>query len=182
MPTINEILGVTPSSPVSGDVLSVLDTGTDYDAMDKEYLGGNTWSNIFGIATDHMQKSLYGGLGVIADKLDDYLPENAASLKQYAEEGKQYELQSLAYRPEPTRSVEITEAWKDIKKEADEGDVVEEKALSRILKLEDDLADAKLEIKSLTKQLNEPILKDNVETLDKEQVVAKGTYNPLDAI
>ena len=85
----------------------------------------NSWSNRFGIATDHMQKSLYGGLGVIADKLDDYIPENAASLKQYAEEGKQYELQSLAYRPEPTRSVEITEAWKDIKKEADEGDVLE---------------------------------------------------------
>jgi hypothetical protein len=42
MPTINEILGITPSSPVSGDVLSVLDTGADYDAMDKEYLGGKT--------------------------------------------------------------------------------------------------------------------------------------------
>jgi len=125
MPTINEILGVTPSSPVSGDVLSVLDTGTDYDAMDKEYLGGNTWSNIFGIATDHMQKAMYGGLGVIADKLDDYLPENAASLKQYAEEGKQYELQSLSYRPQPTRTAEITEAWKDIKKEMGEGDVLE---------------------------------------------------------
>ena len=125
MPTINEILGVTPSSAVSGDVLSVLDTGADYDAMDKEYLGGNTWSNIFGIATDHMQKSLYGGLGVIADKLDDYLPENAASLKQYAEEGKQAELRQLLSRPEPTRSVEITEAWKDIKKEMDEGDVLE---------------------------------------------------------
>ena len=85
----------------------------------------NSWGNRFGIATDHMQKSMYGGLGVIADKLDDYLPENAASLKQYAEEGKQTELQQLLSRPEPTRSVEITEAWKDVKKEMDEGDVLE---------------------------------------------------------
>ena len=68
---------------------------------------------------------MYGGLGVIADKLDDYLPENAASLKQYAEEGKQTELQQLLSRPEPTRSVEITEAWTDIKREMDEGDVLE---------------------------------------------------------
>ena len=85
----------------------------------------NSWSNIFGIATDHMQKSMYGGLGVIADKLDDYIPESAASLKQYAEEGKQTELRQLLSRPEPTRSVEITEAWTDIKREMDEGDVLE---------------------------------------------------------
>jgi hypothetical protein len=86
---------------------------------------GDTWSNRFGIATDQMQKSMYGGLGVIADKLDDYTPENAAALKQFAEEGKQKELQQLLSRPQPTRSAEITEAWKDIKKEADEGDVLE---------------------------------------------------------
>ena len=33
-----------------------------------------------------MQKSMYGGLGVIADKLDDYIPENAAALKQFAKD------------------------------------------------------------------------------------------------
>ena len=64
----------------------------------------------------------------------------------------------------------------------EESDEVEQKALDRITVLEDDLAEAKTEIKSLIKKLNEPILKDNVETLDKEQVVTKGVNNPLDTI
>ena len=60
---------------------------------------------------------------------------------------------------------------------------IEQKALERISKLENDLAEAKTEIKSLTKKLNEPILKDNVETLDKEQdIQIKGNVSPLDAI
>ena len=76
----------------------------------------------------------------------------------------------------------VAEVEAEVEKPTEEASEVEQKALDRITKLEDDLADAKTEIKSLTKKLNEPILKDNVETLDKEQVVAKGTYNPLDAV
>jgi len=76
----------------------------------------------------------------------------------------------------------VAEVEAEVEKPTEEASEVEQKALDRITKLEDDLADAKTEIKSLTKKLNEPILKDNVETLDKEQIVAKGTYNPLDAV
>ena len=128
-PTPSSTTGVSPvsSQPSGGALADMLlgSTRAGKQLSPVQDTRGNTWSNIFGIATDHMQKSLYGGLGVIADKLDDYLPENAASLKQYAEEGKQAELRQLLSRPEPTRSVEITEAWKDIKKEMDEGDVLE---------------------------------------------------------
>jgi HK97 family phage prohead protease len=76
----------------------------------------------------------------------------------------------------------VAEVEAEVEEPTEEASEVEQKALDRITKLEDDLADAKTEIKSLTKKLNEPILKDNVETLDKEQIVAKGTYNPLDAV
>ena len=76
----------------------------------------------------------------------------------------------------------VAEVEAEVEEPTEETSEVEQKALDRITKLEDDLADAKTEIKSLTKKLNEPILKDNVETLDKEQIVAKGTYNPLDAV
>jgi HK97 family phage prohead protease len=76
----------------------------------------------------------------------------------------------------------VAEVEAEVEEPTEETSEVEQKALDRITKLEDDLAEAKTEIKSLTKKLNEPILKDNVETLDKEQIVAKGTYNPLDAV
>jgi len=74
------------------------------------------------------------------------------------------------------------EAEAEPEPEAEAEGEVEQKALARITKLEKDLDKAKTEIKSLTKKLNEPILKDNVETLDKEQVAIKGNVSPLDAI
>ena len=105
--------------------------------------------------------------------------------EQPAEEPAQVAEEAPAEEPKAEESAEESEAEAEPEAEEpanEEAADVEQKALDRITKLEDDLADAKTEIKSLTKKLNEPILKDNVETLDKEQVVAKGTYNPLDAI
>ena len=109
MGALDDLIGASPTSPT-------INTPSSY---------GDTWSNRFGIATDQMQKSMYGGLGVIADNLDDYIPETAIALKEFAKAGERKELQQLYSRPQPTRSAEITEAWKDIKKEADEGDVLE---------------------------------------------------------
>ena len=100
MGALDDLIGASPTSPT-------INTPSSY---------GDTWSNRFGIATDQMQKSMYGGLGVIADNLDDYIPETAIALKEFAKAGERKELQQLYSRPQPTRSAEITEAWKDIKK------------------------------------------------------------------
>ena len=59
---------------------------TSIQSIDSD--AGDTWSNRFGIATDQMQKSMYGGLGVIADNLDDYIPETAIALKEFASRRK----------------------------------------------------------------------------------------------
>jgi len=115
----------------------------------------------------------------IVEKKDDEVQE------QPAEEPAQVAEEAPAEEPKAEEPAEESEAEAEPEAEEpanEEAAEVEQKALDRITKLEDDLADAKTEIKSLTKKLSEPILKDNVETLDKEQVVAKGTYNPLDAI
>lgn len=105
----------------------------------------------------------------VIEKKDEEVQE------QPAEEAKEEESTEEA-------TEETTEEVKEETEPEAEAEVVEQKALARIEKLENDLAEAQTEIKSLTKKLNEPILKDNVETLDKEMVKVKGNVNPLDAI
>ena len=115
----------------------------------------------------------------IVEKKDDEVQE------QPAEEPAQVAEEAPAEEPKAEEPAEESEAEAEPEAEEpanEEAAEVEQKALDRITKLEDDLAEAKTEIKSLTKKLSEPILKDNVETLDKEQVVTKGVQNPLDAI
>ena len=116
----------------------------------------------------------------IVEKKDDEVQEQPAEEPApVAEEAPAEESEAEEPAEEPEAEAESEAEEESAEEEAAE---VEQKALDRITKLEDDLADAKTEIKSLTKKLSEPIFKDNVETLDKEQVVAKGTYSPLDAI
>ena len=98
------------------------------DQKDPAYFNpsvANSWGNRFAIATDQMQKSMYQGLGVIADKLYDYDPESSASLKDFSNQGIQRNIEQISRKPQPTRSAEITEAWTDVKREMDEGDVTE---------------------------------------------------------
>ena len=115
-------------------------------------------------------------------KMADKVIENKDEEVQESTEEATEETPAEEAKEEPAEEKADESEEESEEEEADEEDKVEEKALDRITKLEDDLADAKLEIKSLNKKLDEPILKDNVETLDKEQVVAKGKYSPLDAI
>ena len=103
-------------------------------------------------------------------------PEPEATEEAPAEES------AAEAEPEAEANEEAEEDGDDDNGDESNGEI-EQKALERISKLENDLAEAKTEIKSLTKKLNEPILKDNVETLDKEQdIQIKGNVSPLDAI
>jgi len=122
------------SEPTTTDVFSGTGTAGQPDIF-ADILGtgqpvfdpsvANSWGNRFAIATDQMQQSMWSGLGVIADVLQDYSPESAASLKQYSLEGIQRNIEQITSKPQPTRSAEITEAWTDIRREMDEGDVTE---------------------------------------------------------
>jgi HK97 family phage prohead protease len=116
------------------------------------------------------------------EKKDDEVQEQPAEEPAVAEEPVA-DAEPKAEEPAKEEAAEEAEAEDEAEDDAEEeSDEVEQKALDRITALEDDLADAKTEIKSLIKKLNEPLLKDNVETLDKEQVVTKGVNNPLDTI
>jgi len=117
------------------------------------------------------------------EKKDDEVQEQPAEESAVAEEPVA-DAEPKAEEPaEEEAAEEEAEAEDEAEDDAEEeSNEVEQKALDRITTLEDDLADAKTEIKSLIKKLNEPLLKDNVETLDKEQVVTKGVNNPLDTI
>jgi len=111
----------------------------------------------------------------VVEKKDDEVQEEPAPVAEETEAEPEAEPEAEA-EAEP-------EAEESADEPAEEESDVEQKALDRITKLEEDLAEAKTEIKSLTKKLDEPILKDNVETLDKEQEMQmKGNVNPLDAI
>jgi len=122
----------------------------------------------------------------IVHKDEEVAPEAEATEESPAQEEAAEESEGEAKaEPEAEESEDEADEEADDNDDDDddeESDEVEQKALDRITALEEDLEDAKTEIKSLNKKLNEPILKDNVETLDKEQVAVKGNVNPLDAI
>ena len=66
----------------------------DSPYFDEDY--ANSWTNRFNIATDNMQSSLYKGLNLIADSLDETFPEASGNLKQYALEGIERNRQQIA--------------------------------------------------------------------------------------
>ena len=84
----------------------------------------NSWTNRFNIATDNMQSSLYKGLNLIADSLDETFPEASGNLKQYALEGIERNRQQIAAKPQPTRSASFSDRYGDIRGEFSEGDIL----------------------------------------------------------
>ena len=85
----------------------------------------NSWSNRFSIATDNMQASLYKGLDLVADSLDDYFPDSSASLKDYARKGIERNIQEAASHPQPTRTASFTDRYGEIKSDFNEGEILE---------------------------------------------------------
>ena len=71
-----------------------------------------------------MQSSLYSGLNLIADSLDETFPEASGNLKQYALEGIDRNQQQISEKPQPTRSSSFKERSSDIKAEFGEGDIL----------------------------------------------------------
>ena len=90
---------------------------------DEDY--ANSWTNRFNIATDNMQSSLYSGLNLIADSLDETFPEASGNLKQYALEGIERNLQQISEKPQPTQSTDFKQRASDIKNEFGEGDIID---------------------------------------------------------
>ena len=84
----------------------------------------NSWTNRFNIATDNMQSSLYKGLNLVADSLDETFPEASGNLKQYALEGIERNRQQISEKPQPTRSASFSDRYGDIKGEISEGDIL----------------------------------------------------------
>ena len=91
-------------------------------SFDEDY--ANSWTNRFNIATDNMQSSLYKGLNLVADSLDETFPEASGNLKQYALEGIERNLQQISEKPQPTRSASFSDRYGDIKGEFSEGDIL----------------------------------------------------------
>ena len=91
--------------------------------FDEDY--ANSWTNRFNIATDNMQSSLYSGLNLIADSLDETFPEASGNLKQYALEGIERNLQQISEKPQPTQSTDFKQRASDIKNEFGEGDIID---------------------------------------------------------
>ena len=91
-------------------------------SFDEDY--ANSWTNRFNIATDNMQSSLYKGLDLVADSLDETFPEASGNLKQYALEGIERNLQQISEKPQPTRASSFSDRYGDIKGEFSEGDVL----------------------------------------------------------
>jgi len=91
-------------------------------SFDEDY--ANSWTNRFNIATDNMQSSLYKGLNLVADSLDETFPEASGNLKQYALEGIERNRQQIAAKPQPTRSSSFSDRYGDIKGEFSEGDIL----------------------------------------------------------
>jgi len=71
-----------------------------------------------------MQSSLYKGLNLVADSLDETFPEASGNLKQYALEGIERNLQQISAKPQPTRSASFSDRYGDIKGEFSEGDIL----------------------------------------------------------
>ena len=71
-----------------------------------------------------MQSSLYKGLDLVADSLDETFPEASGNLKQYALEGIERNLQQISEKPQPTRASSFSDRYGDIKGEFSEGDVL----------------------------------------------------------
>ena len=126
MPTLQEMLGVTTSP--SGEVLPV--TSTD-DAMDRAYLGpvasevGNSFLNRLALQTDEMQKDMYTQIGVLGSVLENKFPDTSAALQEFSKKGVEKNIRQIASKPQPTRSVGITDAFTDIKEDFSEGDILE---------------------------------------------------------
>ena len=95
----------------------------DSPYFDEDY--ANSWTNRFNIATDNMQSSLYKGLNLIADSLDETFPEASGNLKQYALEGIERNRQQIAAKPQPTRSASFSDRYGDIRGEFSEGDILD---------------------------------------------------------
>jgi len=91
-------------------------------SFDEDY--ANSWTNRFNIATDNMQSSLYKGLNLVADSLDETFPEASGNLKQYALEGIERNLQQISAKPQPTRSASFSDRYGDIRGEFSEGDIL----------------------------------------------------------
>ena len=127
----------TTTDTLPGDYFSNLDdtvssgdyfkSGTIEDTppviYDDEF--ANSWSNRFSIATDNMQASLYKGLDLVADSLDDYFPDSSASLKDYARKGIERNIQEAASHPQPTRTASFTDRYGEIKSDFNEGEILE---------------------------------------------------------
>jgi hypothetical protein len=108
----------------SGDYFS-LDAVEDVPSVvyDEEF--ANSWSNRFSIATDNMQSSLYKGLNLVADSLDDYFPDSSADLKNYALKGIERNQQEAASHPPPSRNASFTDRYGEIKSDFNEGEILE---------------------------------------------------------
>ena len=118
MPSLQEMLGVTTSP--SGEVLPV--TSTD-DAMDRAYLGpvasevGNSFLNRLALQTDERQKDMYTQIGVLGSVMENQFPDTSAALQEFSKKGVERNIRQIASKPQPTRSVGITDAFTDIKED-----------------------------------------------------------------
>ena len=116
---------VFKSTESTADPFAFQESTTSQDIVpyfDEDY--ANSWSNRFNIATDNMQSSLYKGLDLVADSLDETFPEASGNLKQYALEGIERNLQQISAKPQPTRSSSFSDRYGDIKGEFSEGDIL----------------------------------------------------------
>jgi len=116
---------VFKSTESTADPFAFQESTTSQDIVpyfDEDY--ANSWTNRFNIATDNMQSSLYKGLNLVADSLDETFPEASGNLKQYALEGIERNLQQISAKPQPTRSASFSDRYGDIKGEFSEGDIL----------------------------------------------------------
>ena len=126
MPTLEEMLGVTPTDPDTGEALTAMNP-----ALAKRYLGpvaseyGNSPMNRLALQTDEMQKNMYTTLGVIGSVMEDYFPDTGTFLQGVSKKGIEKQLREIASKPQPTRSVSFTEAWEDVQGDFSEGDILE---------------------------------------------------------
>ena len=84
---------------------------------------GNAWTNQLAIHTDHAQKSIHEGIGVVANALEEYLPDVSAYLQDFSQKGVERNLRQIASKPQPTRSPSFTESWEEVQGDFNEGDI-----------------------------------------------------------
>ena len=90
-PAPSSTTGVSPvpSQPSGGSLADMLlgSTSTSQQISPTPSDRGNAWTNQLAIHTDHAQKSIHEGIGVVANALEEYLPDVSAYLQDFSQKG-----------------------------------------------------------------------------------------------